>query len=102
MPHEALAVAFGVDDAAAARAPLDGAYRNRVSSLCRLIDAVDFEMDAVASAEQKARALRVVADHAAAGRLALTYETTPLTAAAEAWLRQADPGHKPDRAAPGT
>ncbi|MGS2619218.1 transposase [Micromonospora sp. LZ34] len=30
------------------RAPLDGAYRGRVSSLCRLIDAVDFEIDALA------------------------------------------------------
>ncbi|MFI5490646.1 transposase [Micromonospora echinaurantiaca] len=31
-----------------APAPLDGAYRGRVSSLCRLIDTVDFEIDAVA------------------------------------------------------
>jgi transposase len=30
------------------RAPLDGAFRGRVDSLCRLIDAVDFEIDAVA------------------------------------------------------
>ncbi|MET7970471.1 IS110 family transposase [Micromonospora sp. NPDC005305] len=31
-----------------ARAPLDGAFRGRVSSLCRLIDAVGFEVDALA------------------------------------------------------
>jgi len=31
-----------------AGAPLDGAFRGRVDSLCRLIDAVDFEIDAVA------------------------------------------------------
>jgi transposase len=28
--------------------PLDGAFRGRVDSLCRLIDAIDFEIDAVA------------------------------------------------------
>jgi len=32
-----------------AAAALDGAYRGRVDSLCRLIDAVDFEIDALAS-----------------------------------------------------
>ncbi|MGC5022670.1 quinone oxidoreductase family protein [Micromonospora sp. DT47] len=42
------------------------------------------------STEQKARALRVVADHAAAGRLVLDYETTSLTDAGEAWSPQAD------------
>jgi transposase len=31
-----------------ARAPLDAPYRGRVDALCRLIDAVDFEIDAVA------------------------------------------------------
>ncbi len=31
-----------------ARAPLDGAFRGRVDSLCRLIEAVDFEIDAIA------------------------------------------------------
>jgi transposase len=31
-----------------AAAPLDGAYRARVNSLCRLIDAVDFEIDVAA------------------------------------------------------
>jgi transposase len=30
------------------KAPLDGPYRARVDALCRLIDAVDFEIDAVA------------------------------------------------------
>jgi transposase len=30
-----------------ALAPLDGAFRGRVDSLCRLVDAVDFEIDAV-------------------------------------------------------
>jgi transposase len=32
-----------------ARAPLDGPYRARVDACCRLIDAVDFEVDAVGS-----------------------------------------------------
>lgn len=41
------------------------------------------------SAEQKAQALRTIADHAAAGRLALDYETVPLADAGEAWSRQA-------------
>jgi hypothetical protein len=34
--------------------------------------------------------VRVVADHAAARRLALDYETMPLAEAAEAWSRQAE------------
>jgi NADPH:quinone reductase-like Zn-dependent oxidoreductase len=42
------------------------------------------------SSDQKAHALRVVADHAAARRLALDYETMPLAEAAEAWSRQAE------------
>jgi hypothetical protein len=42
------------------------------------------------SSDQKAQALRVVADHAAAGRLVLDYETAPLTEAGEAWSRQAE------------
>lgn len=47
--HIAVSDLFGVGGRdLLARAPLDGAYRGRLSSLCRLIDAVDFEIDAVA------------------------------------------------------
>jgi NADPH2:quinone reductase len=42
------------------------------------------------NADQKAQTLRVVAGHAAAGRLVLDYETAPLAGAAEAWSRQAE------------
>jgi NADPH:quinone reductase-like Zn-dependent oxidoreductase len=41
------------------------------------------------STKQKAQTLRIVADHAAAGRLVGDYETAPLADAAEAWSRQA-------------
>ncbi|GII24000.1 quinone oxidoreductase family protein [Planosporangium mesophilum] len=41
------------------------------------------------SSEQREHALRVVADHAAAGRLVVEYETVPLAEADTAWSRQA-------------
>jgi hypothetical protein len=47
--HIAVSDLFGVGGRELlAAAPLDGAFRGRVDSLCRLIDAVDFEIDAVA------------------------------------------------------
>jgi hypothetical protein len=47
--HIAVSDLFGVGGRQLlAAAALDGAYRGRVDSLCRLIDAVDFEIDAVA------------------------------------------------------
>jgi transposase len=47
--HIAVSDLFGVGGRQLlAAAPLDGAFRGRVDSLCRLIDAVDFEIDAVA------------------------------------------------------
>jgi transposase len=47
--HVAVSGLFGIGGRQLlARAPLDGAFRGRVDSLCRLIDAVDFEIDAVA------------------------------------------------------
>lgn len=46
--HIAVSDLFGVGGRQLlARAPLDGAYRLRVNALCRLIDAVDFEIQAV-------------------------------------------------------
>jgi transposase len=47
--HIAVSDLFGVGGRELlATAPLDGAFRGRVDSLCRLIDAVDFEIDAIA------------------------------------------------------
>jgi len=47
--HIAVSDLFGVGGRQLlAAAPLDGAFRGRVDSLCRLIDAVGFEIDAVA------------------------------------------------------
>jgi transposase len=47
--HIAVSDLFGVGGRdLLASAPLEGAFRGRVDSLCRLIDAVDFEIDAVA------------------------------------------------------
>ena len=47
--HIAVSDLFGVGGRELlASAPLDGAFRSRVDSLCRLIDAVGFEIDAVA------------------------------------------------------
>jgi transposase len=47
--HLAVSDLFGVGGRQLlTRAPLDGAFRGRVDSLCRLIDAVGFEIDAVA------------------------------------------------------
>jgi transposase len=46
--HIAVSELFGVGGRQLlAAAPLDGAYRLRVNALCRLIDALDFEIDAV-------------------------------------------------------
>jgi transposase len=46
--HIAVSDLFGVGGRELlARAPLDGAFRGRVDSLCRLVDAVDFEISAV-------------------------------------------------------
>jgi transposase len=48
-PHLALSDLFGVGGRQLlAKAPLDAAYRLRVNALCRLIDAADFEILAVA------------------------------------------------------
>jgi transposase len=56
--HIAVSDLFGVGgrDLLAA-APLDGAFRGRVDSLCRLIDSVDFEINAIAK-QVKARLAR--------------------------------------------
>jgi transposase len=46
--HIAVSDLFGIGGRQLlATAPLDGAFRGRVDSLCRLVDAVDFEIDAV-------------------------------------------------------
>jgi len=46
--HIAVSDLFGVGGRQLlAAAPLDGAFRGRVDSLCRIIDAIDFEIDAL-------------------------------------------------------
>ncbi|MFG2101221.1 zinc-binding alcohol dehydrogenase family protein [Micromonospora echinaurantiaca] len=66
------------------RAPFDSATLR--SRSLRILGYTNNEL----TSEQKAGALRTVADHAAAGRLVLDYTSTPLAEAAEAWTRQAE------------
>lgn len=70
-------------DAAGATAPIDSATL-RGRSL-RVLGYTNNEL----TARQKAAALRDILGHAAAGRLAVDYETVPFGDVAEAWARQA-------------
>jgi NADPH:quinone reductase-like Zn-dependent oxidoreductase len=65
------------------RAPIDSATLR--SRSLRVLGYTNNEL----SPEQRAQGVRTVADHAAAGRLVLDYETVPLEDAAGAWSRQA-------------
>jgi NADPH:quinone reductase-like Zn-dependent oxidoreductase len=59
----------------------------------RSIDVLGYTNNAL-SGEQRRGAVTAVAEHAAAGRIAVEYEVLPLAAVADAWRRQAsgDPG----------
>ncbi len=65
------------------RAPIDSSTLR--SRSLRLLGYTNNEL----SPDQRAQAMRAVADHAAGGRLALDYETVPLSGATDAWSRQA-------------
>ncbi|WP_230415554.1 quinone oxidoreductase family protein [Micromonospora tarapacensis] len=65
------------------QAPFDSATLR--SRSLRILGYTNNELDPV----QRARAIREIADHVAAGRLAATHETVPLADVADAWTRQA-------------
>ncbi|GAB3839939.1 hypothetical protein GCM10029963_07760 [Micromonospora andamanensis] len=65
------------------QAPFDSATLR--SRSLRILGYTNNELDP----QRRARAIREIADHVAAGRLAATHETVPLADVADAWTRQA-------------